>query len=192
MFIISVIFTFRDSKIAKSSSKSSGLPSSNKQITAKTIRLIGADGEMLGVIPIEEGLRQALLVSLDLVEISPMAEPPVCKIMDFGRYKYEAKKKVQTARKNQKTSVVKEIKLRPVISDHDLQIKARQIIKFLDDGLKVKVSLKFKGREITHDELGFKILDKVKVEVDQHAKIESEPKFEGKQLIMVLSPIAKK
>jgi len=183
---------FRNSKIAKSSSKSSGLPSSNKQITAKTIRLIGADGEMLGVVPIEEGLRQALVVSLDLVEISPMAEPPVCKIMDFGRYKYEAKKKIQTARKNQKTSVVKEIKLRPVISDHDLHIKAKQIIKFLDDGLKVKVSLKFKGREITHDELGFKILDKLKAEVELHAKVESEPKFEGKQLIMVLSPIAKK
>ncbi len=147
---------------------------------------------MLGVVSLEEGLRQALASALDLVEISPMAEPPVCKIMDFGRYKYEAKKKVQTARKNQKTSVLKEIKLRPVISDHDLQIKSKQIIKFLGEGSKVKVSLKFKGREITHDELGFKVLDKIKAEVDQYAKIESEAKFEGKQLIMVLSPANKK
>ena len=179
-------------KISKSSSKSGSLPNANKYITAKTIRLIGADGEMVGVVSLEEGLKQASSVDLDLVEISPMAEPPVCKIMDFGRYKYEAKKKILNSKKNQKVSVIKEIKLRPVISDHDLQIKAKHIIKFLNEGSKVKVSLKFKGREITHDELGFKILEKIKVEIEQYGKVESEAKFEGKQLIMILSPLAKK
>ena len=108
--------------------------------------------------------------------------------MDFGKYKYEIKKKIQVSKKNQKTVSTKEIKLRPVISDHDLQIKAKQIIKFLADGCKVKVSLKFKGREITHEELGFKVLDKMKAELGEHAKVDLEPKFEGKQLIMSLSP----
>ena len=145
---------------------------------------------MIGVVPLEEGLRKALSESLDLVEISPGAEPPVCKIMDFGKYKYEIKKKVQVSKKSQKTLVIKEIKLRPVISDHDLLIKAKQIIKFLEDGCKVKVSLKFKGREITHDELGFKVLEKMKVQVGEHAKIDSEPKFEGKQIIMIMSSAA--
>lgn len=147
---------------------------------------------MIGVVSLEDGLRQATLAGFDLVEISPMAEPPVCKIMDFGRYKYEAKKKVQNSKKNQKISVIKEIKLRPVIGEHDLQIKSKQIIKFLDEGSKVKISLKFKGREITHDELGFKILEKIKQETEPHGKVESEAKFEGKQLIMILSPLVRK
>ena len=164
----------------------------NNRITAREVRVVIDGGDQLGILSISEAIRKAEELGLDLVEVAPEAKPPVCKIMDFGRYKYEAKKKVQTARKNQKTSVLKEIKLRPVISDHDLQIKSKQIIKFLSDGSKVKISLKFKGREITHEELGFKILDKIKTEVQSYAKIDSEPKFEGKQLIMLLSPAAKK
>jgi translation initiation factor IF-3 len=143
---------------------------------------------MVGVTPTREALRLAEEAGLDLVEISPNADPPVCKILDFGKWKYQEEKKKNAARKKQKVIEVKEIKLRPGIDDHDFQIKMRSMTRFLEEGDKVKVTLRFRGREMVHQELGVKVLDRVKEEMDAKAKVEQFPRLEGRQMVMVLAP----
>lgn len=164
-------------------------PRVNHQIKTDKVRLVGATGEMLGVVPVEDAIRRATSMGLDLVEVSPNAEPPVCKILDYGKYKYEAQKKANEARKKQKIIHIKEIKIRPNIGDHDFDIKMRNLLKFLEAGDKVKVTLRFRGREMAHLALGLEIFNKVKEVVQEHAKIEAEPKMEGRQAIMILAPI---
>ena len=143
---------------------------------------------MVGVTPTREALRMAEEAGLDLVEISPNADPPVCKILDFGKWKYQEEKKRNAARKKQRVIEVKEIKLRPGIDDHDFEIKMRSVTRFLEDGDKVKVTLRFRGREMVHQELGAKVLDRVKDEMDAKAKVEQFPRLEGRQMVMVLAP----
>lgn len=143
---------------------------------------------MLGVMTIAQAMAQAEASGLDLVEISPNAEPPVCKILDYGKYKYQAQKKANEARKKQKVIEVKEIKMRPGIDQHDYEVKLRAIHKFLDEGDKVKVTIRFRGREFLHQELGLAVLNRVRVEMDDKAKVEAIPKMEGRQMIMVIAP----
>lgn len=143
---------------------------------------------MVGVISKEEGLEIALEAGLDLVEISPNADPPVCKVLDYGKYKYEAQKKANEARKKQKVIDVKEIKMRPGIDEHDYQVKMRSVKRFLDDGDKVKMTIRFRGREMAHQELGMKVLDRVREDVDELAKVEQFPKSEGRLMTMVIAP----
>jgi translation initiation factor IF-3 len=143
---------------------------------------------MVGVVTTREGLDMAAEVGLDLVEVSPNAEPPVCKILDYGKYKYEAQKKKNEARKKQKVIEVKEIKLRPGIDDNDYGVKMRAMRKFLEEGDKVKVTLRFRGREMAHQDLGMKVLDRVRVDMDDLAKVEQFPKMEGRQMVMVMAP----
>lgn len=163
-------------------------PRINRQITAQKIRLVGANGEMIGVVGIREGIIAAQDAGLDLVEISPNAEPPVCKILDYGKFKYEEQKRAAEARKKQKIVHIKEIKLRPMIGKHDLEIKIKQMHKFLEDGDKVKVSLRFRGREMSRPELGHELMDAVKTSLADVAKVEYQPKLEGQMMIMVLGP----
>lgn len=150
--------------------------------------MIGQDGENLGPTPIEEAIRLAEEAGLDLVEIAPNSTPPVAKVMDFGRFKYQAQKKAAEARKKQKTVEVKEIKMRPNIDTHDYDVKMKAMKRFFDEGDKVKVTLRFRGREMAHQELGMQLLDKVKEETLDLAKVEAEPKLEGRQMVMVLAP----
>lgn len=152
------------------------------------VRVIDAEGEMLGVMPIHDALERAAEAGLDLVEVSPTADPPVCKFLDYGKYKYQSQKKASEARKKQKTVDVKEIKMRPGIEPHDYEVKLRAINKFLDEGDKVKVTIRFRGREFLHQELGMNVLHRVRNEVDEKAKVESYPKMEGRQMIMVIAP----
>ena len=142
----------------------------------------------MGVVATEEALERAYGVNLDLVEVSPNADPPVCKIIDFGKLKYEEQKKANVARKRQKTIDVKEIKLRPNIDTHDYEVKMRNARRFIDDGDKVKVTLRFRGREMAHQELGAQVLERVLDELNEIAKVEQMPKFEGRQLTMVMAP----
>ena len=142
----------------------------------------------MGILATDEALRQAAEFGMDLVEIQPNAEPPVCKILDYGKYKFQAQKRASEARKKQKIIEVKEIKLRPNIDSHDYDVKMRAVRKFLDGGDKVKVTLRFRGREMAHIELGAKLLDRVRGDVDEFAKVEAMPKMEGRQMIMVLGP----
>ena len=150
--------------------------------------MIDPDGEQIGIIPIKEALAAADEAGLDLVEVSPNAKPPVCKIMDYGRYRYEQTKKKQEAKKKQSAFQLKEIKVRPKTGEHDLQVKISHIKKFIDNKDKVKVSVIFRGREITLSELGRAVLQKVIEETEEIALVEQEPKFEGRMLVMVLSP----
>ena len=152
------------------------------------MQLIDDDGNNKGVVSIEDALGLASEAGLDLVEIAPNSEPPVCKILDYGRYKYQAQKRAAEARKKQKTFEVKEIKMRPNIDTHDYDVKMRSMKRFFDDGDKVKVTLRFRGREMAHQELGMDLLQKVKQETAEIAKVEAEPKLEGRQMIMVLAP----
>ena len=163
-------------------------PAVNKSISAKSVRVITDNGEMLGVVQIEEALRMASDQGLDLVEVSPKASPPVCKIIDYGKYKYRIQKKQAEARKKQKTFEVKEVKLRPGIEDHDYGVKLKSIQRFLSDGDKVKITLRFKGREMTYQQRGMEILKKLENSIEQVAKIEQVPKLEGKHMIMVVAP----
>ncbi|MGH1351838.1 MAG: translation initiation factor IF-3 [Methyloligellaceae bacterium] len=163
-------------------------PRVNSLITATEVQLIDSEGENHGTVPITDAVSRAEQAGLDLVEISPNAEPPVCKILDYGKYKYQAQKKAAEARKKQKTFEVKEIKMRPNIDTHDYQVKMRSILKFFDQGDKVKVTLRFRGREMAHQQLGMQLMQKVKGEVEELAKVELEPKLEGRQMIMVLAP----
>jgi translation initiation factor IF-3 len=160
----------------------------NEAINASSVRVVGAEGEMLGVMTIDQARDQADDAGLDLVEISPNADPPVCKILDYGKYKYQAQKKANEARKKQKVIEVKEIKMRPGIDQHDYEVKMRAINKFLDEGDKVKVTIRFRGREFLHQELGLAVLNRVREEMDKKAKVEAFPKMEGRQMIMVIAP----
>ncbi|CUW38338.1 protein chain initiation factor IF-3 [Magnetospirillum sp. XM-1] len=162
-------------------------PRVNREIDVRSIRLVGADGEMIGVVTLREGLQMAEDAGLDLVEVSPNAEPPVCKILDFGKFKYEDQKKKNAARKKQKVIEVKEIKLRPNIDDHDYDVKMRSMRKFLEEGDKVKVTLRFRGRELAHQDLGMKVLEKVRDDLEDLGKVEQVPKMEGRQMVMVIS-----
>jgi translation initiation factor IF-3 len=163
-------------------------PRINNQIRCDKIRLVGADGEMVGVVSVPEGLRAARDAGLDLVEVSPNAEPPVCKILDYGKYKYEQQKRAAEARKKQKIVVIKEVKLRPGIDKHDLEVKMKAVHKFLDEGDKVKLTLRFRGREMSHQDIGMKLLEKIREELGASVKIEHEPKLEGRQVIMIVAP----
>ena len=152
------------------------------------VRLIDQDGEMQGVLSTREAMQRAFDVGLDLLEISPNADPPVCKITDYGKYKYEQQKKANEARKRQKVVEIKEVKVRPNIDDHDYDVKMRAMERFIAEGDKVKLTLRFRGREMAHQELGQQLLDRVKKDTVEIAKVESEPRFEGRQIVMVLAP----
>ena len=171
----------------KSSFSSNRGPAVNKSISAKSVRVITDNGEMLGVLQIEEALRMASERGLDLVEVSPKANPPVCKIIDYGKYKYRVQKKQAEARKKQKTFEVKEVKLRPGIEEHDYGVKLKSIQRFLSDGDKVKITLRFKGREMAYQQRGMEILKKLESSIEQLAKIEQAPTLEGKHMIMVVA-----
>ncbi|WP_341756967.1 MULTISPECIES: translation initiation factor IF-3 [unclassified Candidatus Tisiphia] len=158
------------------------------EISASQVRLVGENGEMLGIVSIKKALEYAEKVALDLVEISPNAEPPVCKVLNFGKFKYDSKKRIQDSRKKQKVVVLKEMKFKPNISQGDFDVKVRKIKNFLKEGDKVKVSLWFKGREIVHNDIGMKLFDRILLELEDLAKIDSAPKMEGKQIIMLVSP----
>ena len=160
----------------------------NELIEVTEVRLVDADGNMVGVVPLETALADADAAGLDLVEVSPNAEPPVCKILDYGKYKYEDQKRKAEARKKQKTIDVKEIKMRPGIDAHDYDVKMRAMRRFLDEGDKVKVTLRFRGREMAHQELGLKVLHRVRDDIEELGKIEQTPKMEGRQMIMVVAP----
>jgi translation initiation factor IF-3 len=163
-------------------------PRINEEIRVREVQLIDAGGHNHGNTPIQTALEMAQSAGLDLVEIAPNSSPPVCKILDYGKYKYQAQKKAAEARKKQKVVEVKEIKFRPMIDDHDYDVKMRSMKRFFEEGDKVKITLRFRGREMAHQELGTKLLDRVKDDVGPVAKVEQEPKFEGRQMIMVLAP----
>ena len=160
----------------------------NHRIDAREVRLIGADGQNVGVVPTRQALAMAEEANLDLVEISPDAVPPVAKILDYGKFKFQEQKKAAEARKKQKVIEIKEIKMRPNIDIHDYEVKMRAIRRFFEEGDKVKLTLRFRGREMAHLELGAKLLDRVKEDTAPIAKVEAEPKMEGRQMMMVLSP----
>ncbi|BBK35010.1 translation initiation factor IF-3 [Allostella sp. ATCC 35155] len=152
------------------------------------VRLVDEQGEMVGVVTTAEALQMAEEAGLDLVEVAPNADPPVCKILDFGKFKYEEQKKKNEARKRQKIIEVKEIKLRPGIDDHDYDVKMRSMQKFIEEGDKVKVTLRFRGREMAHQDLGLQVLIRVRDDLDAVAKVEQMPRLEGRQMVMVMSP----
>mgnify|MGYP001113100787 FL=1 len=163
-------------------------PRVNERIRAPEIRLIGAEGENVGVVTPARALALAQEAGLDLVEISPNATPPVCKIMDFGKFKYENQKREAEARKKQKTIEVKEIKFRPGTDTHDYDVKMRSVLKFLEGGDKVKVTLRFRGREMAHQQLGMELLNRVAADVAEVGKVENMPKLEGRQMVMMIGP----
>ncbi|MGM9401742.1 translation initiation factor IF-3 [Aliiroseovarius sp. KMU-71] len=166
-------------------------PRINDRIRGPEIRLIGADGENVGVVPPARGLAMAQEAGLDLVEISPNANPPVCKIMDFGKFKYEQQKRESEARKKQKTIEVKEVKFRPNTDTHDYDVKMRNVVKFLEKGDKVKVTLRFRGREMAHQNLGRELLLRVAEDIKELGKVENMPKMEGRQMVMMIGPLPK-
>lgn len=163
-------------------------PRMNDDIRTATIRLIDPEGNMIGIVPVKQGLDMAEQFGLDLVEISPTAEPPVCKVLDYGKYKYETQKKASEARKKQKVVALKEIKMRPNIDPHDYGIKMKNVRKFIEEGDKVKFTLRFRGREMSHQELGMKLMQQVKADMADTIKVESEPRLEGRQMVMVIAP----
>ena len=165
-----------------------GGPRINEGIDTPNIQLIDATGNNVGVVGIADALARAAEAGLDLVEISPNSEPPVCKILDFGKYKYQAQKKAAEARKKQRTVEIKEIKMRPNIDIHDYDVKMRSIVRFFEEGDKVKVTLRFRGREMVHQNLGAEVLARVRGELDELAKVEQMPRLEGRQMVMVLMP----
>ena len=160
----------------------------NGEITAKEVRLISGEGEQLGVVSLKEALSMAEEKDVDLVEISPTAKPPVCKLMDFGKYKYEQSKKRDEAKKKQKQVQIKEIKFRPGTDEGDYNIKMRNVKRFLEDGDKVKITLRFRGREMAHQEFGAQLLERVKADLEELAAVESFPKMEGRQMVMMVAP----
>ena len=164
-------------------------PRVNGRIRAPEIRLIGAEGENVGVVPPARGMALAEEAGLDLVEISPNASPPVCKIMDFGKFKYDQQKREAEAKKKQKTIEVKEVKFRPNTDTHDYDVKMRNVTRFLESGDKVKVTLRFRGREMAHQNLGRDLLERVAGDVEGLGKVENMPKMEGRQMVMVIGPI---
>ncbi|CAM3697226.1 translation initiation factor IF-3 [Parendozoicomonas haliclonae] len=167
-------------------------PPINQNIRAQEVRLIAADGEMVGVVPLREALDQALEAQLDLVEINATAVPPVCKIMDYGKHLYEDKKQKAAAKKKQVQTQVKEIKFRPGTEEGDYQVKLRNLVRFLEEGNKAKISLRYRGREMAHQELGMQLLNRVEKDLEELGTVEQRPKMEGRQLIMVIAPKKKK
>ncbi|MBQ1656969.1 MAG: translation initiation factor IF-3 [Rhodocyclaceae bacterium] len=163
-------------------------PRVNDEITAPQVRLLSATGEQLGIVPIAEAMEAADEAELDLVEIAPLAEPPVCKIMDYGKFKYQEQKKAHEARLRQKQVQIKEIKLRPGTDENDYQIKMRNLRRFLDDGDKVKVTLRFRGREMAHQEIGLRQLERIRTDLEETATVEQMPKMEGRQMVMMVVP----
>ena len=172
--------------------KAAQRPPINENITAREVRLIGPDGEQVGVVSIQEAIAAAEEAKLDLVEISPDATPPVCRIMDYGKHIFEKKKQQAAARKNQKQIQIKEIKFRPGTEEGDYQVKLRNLIRFLSEGDKAKVSLRFRGREMAHQELGMELLKRVETDLAEYGTVEQHPKMEGRQLMMVIAPKKKK
>ncbi len=160
----------------------------NEKILAPEVRVISQDGEQVGIVPVEKALNLASEASLDLVEISPNAEPPVCRIMDYGKFRFEENKKLQTQRKRTKQTQVKEIKFRPGTDIGDYKIKLRKLMEFLDEGDRTKVTLRFRGREMAHQELGMELLMRVKTDLVEYGVVEQEPKMEGRLMVMVLAP----
>lgn len=165
-------------------------PRMNDQIRAEKVRVVDGDGEMRGVMTVREGIALAEEYGLDLVEVSPNADPPVCKVLDHGKYKYELQKKAAEARKKQKVVDLKEIKLRPGIEKHDYEVKIRNARRFLEEGDKVKVTMRFRGREMSHQQIGMEVLKRVKEDLSDIGKIDMEPRFEGRQIMMIISPAA--
>ena len=163
-------------------------PRVNHQINVPNVRLVREDGSMVGVVTTREAISMAADAGLDLVEVSPNAEPPVCKILDLGKFKYEEQKRKNEARKKQKVIEVKEIKLRPGIDIHDYEVKMRSVHRFLEEGDKVKITMRFRGREMAHQELGVNVLNRVRDDTTEIAKIEAFPRLEGRQMVMVLAP----
>ncbi len=164
----------------------------NQEIKTREVRLINETGEQVGLIAVSEALQMALDADMDLVEISPNANPPVCRIMDYGKFKFEMQKKAHEARKKQKQIQVKEIKFRPNTDEGDYQVKLRNLIRFLIEGDKVKVTLRFRGREMAHQELGLGLLQRVEEDLKEYGTAEQKPKVEGRQMVMIVSPIKKK
>jgi len=160
----------------------------NENITAKQVRLIDAENENRGIVSLKEALALAEEEGLDLIEISPQANPPVCKILDFGKFRYEQQKRKNEAKKNQKVVEIKELKLRPMIDTHDYEVKVKQAKKFLEQGNKVKFTMRFKGRELSANDMGKQVLSKLVEDLDDCAKVDSEMKLEGRQMTMILSP----
>ena len=160
----------------------------NQNIENNEVRLIDENGEMVGVVPLSAALERAQAAGLDLVEVSPNAAPPVCKILDYGKFKYEAQKKASAARRKQRVIDVKEIKMRPNIDSNDYNIKMRKIYEFLSDGDKVKVTLRFRGRELAHQDIAMSLLERVRDELGETAKVEQFPKMEGRQMVMIMAP----
>jgi translation initiation factor IF-3 len=162
-------------------------PRVNEEISVQEVRVVGTNGEMIGVLPTREAIQMAYDAGLDLVEIAAAADPPVCKILDLGKYKYEIQKKKNEARKKQRVTEVKEIKMRPGIDEHDYQVKMRSMRRFLEEGDKVKVTIRFRGRELVHQDLGLKVLDRVREELEGAGKVEQMPRIEGRQMVMVIT-----
>jgi translation initiation factor IF-3 len=163
-------------------------PRVNEEIRIPQVRLIDQEGEMQGVMTAREAMQRAFQAGLDLVEISPNADPPVCKILDFGKFKYEQQKKRNEAKKKQKVIEIKEIKVRPNIDENDYQVKMRAMKSFIDEGDKVKVTLRFRGREMAHQDIGVRVLERIRSEMDTTSKVEQMPRMENRQMVMVLSP----
>lgn len=172
--------------------RDSGKSRINDEIDHKEVRLIAPDGAQIGVVSIQDALSEASKVSMDLVEISPQADPPVCRIMDYGKHLFEEKKKKAEAKKKQKQTHVKEIKFRPGTEEGDYQVKLRNLRRFLEDGDKAKVTLRFRGREMAHQELGMKLMKRVQEDLDELGTVEHHPKMEGRQMVMVIGPKKKK
>ena len=164
-------------------------PKSNNRITAPEVQVIGSDGDNIGILNTNEAISMAKEQGLDLIEIAPNAKPPVCKIIDMGKFKYDAQKKANVARKKQKIVLLKEIKMRPVTETHDYDFKVKNAKKFIGKGDKVKFTIRFKGRELQHSHLGRELMDKIKVDMQDIGKVELHPKFDGKQMIMVIQPL---
>jgi translation initiation factor IF-3 len=163
-------------------------PRVNEEIRVPQVRLIDQDGEMMGVMGARDAMLRAFGVGLDLVEISPNADPPVCKILDYGKFKYEQQKKKNEAKKKQKVIEIKEIKVRPNIDENDYQVKMRAMKSFIEEGDKVKVTLRFRGREMAHQDIGVRVLERIRSELDLTTKVEQMPRLENRQMVMVLSP----
>ena len=164
----------------------------NEEIRAREVRVIGSDGEQLGIMSGREAQQLAYEKHLDLVEIAPTAKPPVCRIMDYGKYRYEQQKREKESRKKQKTFDIKEVKLRPGIEEHDFNVKFKNAVRFLEDGDKVKVTIMFRGRELSHPELGEVLLNKMAAQLKEMAVVERQPKLEGKNMIMIVAPKPRK
>ena len=164
-------------------------PKSNNRITAPEVQVIGSEGDNIGILDTNEAISMAKEQGLDLIEIAPNAKPPVCKIIDMGKFKYDAQKKANVAKKKQKIVLLKEIKMRPVTETHDYDFKVKNAKKFIGKGVKVKFTIRFKGRELQHSHLGRELMDKIKVDMQDIGKVELHPKFDGKQMIMVIQPL---